>query len=79
MIVINNFKEIWNSLEKAEYEHKLAIFKLFKDVSNSLETEWLDFLTDAVCSKEPKDVTKDDLELLLDIIKTNYRYKDEYI
>ncbi|CAD8084108.1 unnamed protein product [Paramecium sonneborni] len=79
MISINNFKEIWNSLEKAEYEHKLAIFKLFKDVSNSLEKEWLDFLTDAVCSKDPKDVTKDDLELLLDIIKMNYRYKDEYI
>ncbi|CAD8116913.1 unnamed protein product [Paramecium sonneborni] len=79
MISINNLKEIWNSLEKAEYEHKLAIFKLFKDVSNSLEKEWLDVLIDAICNKDAKEVTKDDLELLLDIIKTNYRYKDEYV
>lgn len=39
MIGIPNLKEIWNSLDKAEYENKLAIYKLLKDVSNSLEKE----------------------------------------
>lgn len=54
MIGIPNLKEIWNSLEKAEYEHKLAIYKLFKDVSNCLEKEWLEYLTDEICNRDPK-------------------------
>ncbi|CAD8206139.1 unnamed protein product [Paramecium octaurelia] len=79
MIGIQNLKEIWNSLEKAEYEHKLAIYKLFKDASNSLEKEWLDFLTDEICSRDPKEVNKDELDLLQDIIKSNHKYKEDYI
>jgi ubiquitin carboxyl-terminal hydrolase 34 len=44
-----------------------------------LDKEWLDFLTDALCSKDPREMTKDDLELLPDITKMNYRYKEEYM
>ncbi|CAD8119650.1 unnamed protein product [Paramecium sonneborni] len=79
MIGIQNLKEIWNNLDKAEYEHKLAIHKLFKDVSNSLEKEWLEFLINEICNKDPKEVTKDELDLLLDIVKSNHKYKEEYI
>ncbi|CAD8179644.1 unnamed protein product [Paramecium octaurelia] len=79
MIGIQNLKEILSSLDKAEYEHKLAIHKLFKDVSNSLDKEWLDFLTDEICNKDPKEVSKDDLDLLLDIVKSNHKYKEDYI
>ncbi|CAD8206268.1 unnamed protein product [Paramecium pentaurelia] len=79
MIGIPNLKEIWNSLDKAEYENKLAIYKLLKDVSNSLEKEQLEFLTEEICKRDPKEVSKDELDLLLDIVKSNHKYKEDYI
>ncbi|CAD8112457.1 unnamed protein product [Paramecium sonneborni] len=78
IIWIPNLKEIQDSLEKAEYEHKLAIYKLFKDFSNCLEKEWLEYLTDEICNRDLKQVSKDELDLLLDIAKSNHRFKEDY-
>lgn len=44
MISLENIQQMWNSISKGETEHKLAIYKLFKDVSSSLDKEYLDFL-----------------------------------
>lgn len=78
LITQDHINMMWAGVNKGETEHKLAIYKLFKDVSQNLDKEQLDFLTNRVCSKEATSITKDDIELLQDLTKYNYRFKEEF-
>lgn len=54
------------------------MYKVLKDVSPSLSKEHLDFLVDRVCEKDVLTLTKDDVELLGDLTRYNYRYREEF-
>ena len=56
----------------------MAVYKLLKDVSSSLSKEHLDYLVDRVCEKNALSLTKDDVELLSDLTRYNYRHKEEF-
>jgi ubiquitin carboxyl-terminal hydrolase 34 len=78
LVTIEHMEMVWASARRNETEQKLAVYKVLKDVSSSLSKEHLDFLVDRVCEKEALQLTKDDVELLGDLTRYNYRYREEF-
>lgn len=76
IVTQDHIHQMWQSISKGETEHKLAIYKLFKDVSSSLDRDQMEYLMTKVCSRDPPAITKDDIELLQDLTKFNYKYKE---
>lgn len=69
---------IWGGVNKGETEHKLAIYKLLKDAYASLDKDQLDFLIDRVFEKDAVSLSKDDVELLGDLTRYNYKHREEF-
>lgn len=78
LVTNEQMEMVWASARRNETEEKLAVYKVLKDVSSSLAKEHLDFLIDRVCEKEAQLLTKDDVELLGDLTRYNYRYREEF-
>lgn len=78
LVSSQHMEMVWASARRDETEQKLAVYKLLKDVSSSLSKEHLDYLVDRVCEKNATSLTKDDVELLSDLTRYNYRHKEEF-
>ena len=69
---------VWAGVNNKETEVKLAVYKLLRDVSVSLEKEHLDYFIGKICEKDAAGLVKDDVELLGDLTKYNYRHREEF-
>lgn len=69
---------VWAGTNSKETDVKLAVYKLLKDVSVSLEKEHLDYFISKICEKEAGSLVKDDVELLGDLTRYNYRHREEF-
>lgn len=69
---------VWAGVNSKETEVRLAVYKLLRDVSSSLEKEHLDYFIGRICEKDAATLVKDDVELLGDLTRYNYRYREEF-
>lgn len=69
---------VWAGVNSKEVEVRLAVYKLLRDVSSSLDKEHLDYFIVKICEKDATNLVKDDIELLNDLTKYNYRYREEF-
>jgi hypothetical protein len=78
LLTPEHIKMVWAGVNSKEVEVRLAVYKLLRDVSSSLEKEHLDFFVARIFEKEAILLTKDDVELLGDLTRYNYRFRDEF-
>lgn len=76
LLTLEHIGMVWKGV--SETENKLAIYKLLKETNSSLEKEQLDYLIDKVLEKSAIELTKDDVELLGDLTRYNYRHREEF-
>jgi hypothetical protein len=69
---------VWAGVNSKETEVRLAVYKLLRDVSSSLEKDHLDYFISRVCDKDAASLSHDDVELLGDLTRYNYRFREEF-
>jgi len=78
LVSTEHMEMVWASARRNETEQKLAVYKVLKDVNSSLSKEQLDFLVDRVCERDPAQLSKEEFELLGDLTRYHYRYREEF-